>query len=220
MVIGGVALRHGGPHVGRVLWCGHRRLANKASVAVIWYSNLGSAVVDGQTTLKGFDECQIVEMGDAGTLLINSRNPDALAAPHVRITARSTDSGTSWYDVGAKEMQLKTPRCQGDLLHSLQRNATYYSGATPDVINWTDARVNLSVRRAKDTAGSVYTDAVRVEDGPSAYSSLANLPSGAVGILYERGDDGCTNRAECGWDHAGRCPSCRVTFASLSAVGF
>ena len=58
------------------------------------------------------------------------------------------------------------------------------------VTSWADTRIDLSVRRALDSAGAVYTDAIRIEQGPSAYSSMAELPSGTIGVLYERGAPG------------------------------
>ena len=66
-----------------------------------------------------------------------------------------------------------------------------------------------------DPGGAVFTDAVLVEDGPSAYSSLAALPSGDTGILYERGAAGCRDSAGCGWNPGDSCPSCRIRFSPL-----
>ena len=112
MPMGAAVLRHGGAHYGRVLWCGHvaggrapcrtsysctTRPSDKAYIAVVWCSNNGSPVVDGHATLRGLNECQIAELATPGHLLLNSRTPAGLAAPHVRLTARSNDSGASCF---------------------------------------------------------------------------------------------------------------------------
>src|SRR5262249_54585458 len=48
------------------------------------------------------------------------------------------------------------------------------------------ARRNMTVRASRD-GGKSWSVAVPVDPGPSAYSCLAALPDGRIGLLYERG---------------------------------
>jgi sialidase-1 len=51
-------------------------------------------------------------------------------------------------------------------------------------------RKNMSVSLSPDGNGDEWRDVLQVFAGPSAYSSLATLPGGRVGLLYEKSSDG------------------------------
>ena len=65
-------------------------------------------------------------------------------------------------------------------------------------------RERLTVRVSED-GGTTWPVARVVHDGPAAYSSLAALADGAIGLLFERGD---------------RSPYERITFARLTRQWF
>jgi len=123
-----------------------------------------------------------------GTLWMNVRGgdsrPEAERKPY-RMIAKSSDGGLTWSKTHRNEA-LITPRC----LASTWR----YSWPQEDrsrilFANPADKqqRINMTVRLSYDD-GKTWPVVKQVFEGPSAYSSLARLPDGSIGLLYERGD--------------------------------
>jgi len=131
------------------------------------------------------NECQAAELAD-GTLLMNMRNywgsdGKEPAKGKMRATARSKDGGLTWGEL-AFDKTLVEPVCQGSLI-AVGKNRLLF--ANPGSA---DRRHRLTVRLSDD-GGASWPASRLLEEGPSAYSCLAELPDGAA-CLYERGQKG------------------------------
>jgi sialidase-1 len=99
--------------------------------------------------------------------------------------ARSRDGGTTWSPLEF-DAALIEPVCQASLI------AVPRPGRPAEVLlvfanpASTTARRALTVRVSGD-GGKTWPATIPVEAGTSAYSCLAPLPGGRVGLLYERG---------------------------------
>jgi len=130
----------------------------------------------------GTNECQVAELAD-GTVLINLR----AMAGNYRWSARSRDGGRTWSEV-RQETDLVEPRCQGSLAAltdtaTADRNRLLF--ANPASVK----RNHFTVKLSYDE-GRTWPEARELHAGPAAYSSLAVLPDGTIGCLYERGAKG------------------------------
>lgn len=189
----GIQLRHG-PSRGRLIVpADHRERIDGRWVKhshVFLSDDHGRTWRLGGTVAPHTDECQVAELSD-GTLVINMRNywgteggqPEKGAR---RALAWSRDGGESWSPLAFDEV-LVEPVCQASLLRYRpdtrgDRRLLFANPATPD------RRVRLSVRLSPDD-GRTWPLSRVLEAGPSAYSSIAVLPDGSVGVLYERGEE-------------------------------
>lgn len=188
----GVQLAHGGLAGRLVIPCDHREPVEGKQVMfshVFFSDDHGLSWSLGGTVDRHTDECQVVELAD-GELLINMRNywgseggrPDRGG---MRAVARSRDGGATWSPL-AFDSALIEPVCQASLIALPNPGRP----AEPLLIFTnpasTTARRALTVRVSGD-GGKTWPVAVPVDAGPSAYSCLAALPKGRVGLLYERG---------------------------------
>jgi sialidase-1 len=182
-----------GPHAGRlVIPCDHREAVDGKPVTfshVFFSDDHGETWSLGGTVGRHTNECQVVELAD-GALLINTRNywgrdggrPDR---GDKRAVARSRDGGASWSPL-AFDSTLIEPVCQASLI------AMPRPGRPAEVLlvfsnpASTTARRALTVRVSGDE-GKTWPVTIPVEAGLAAYSCLAPLPGGRVGLLYERG---------------------------------
>jgi sialidase-1 len=182
-----------GPHAGRlVIPCDHREAIDGKPVMfshVFFSDDHGKTWSLGGTVDRHTDECQVVELAD-GDLLINMRNywgrdggrPERGG---MRAVARSRDGGTTWSPLEF-DATLIEPVCQASLIavprpgRPLEALLVFSNPAS------TTARRALTVRISGD-GGRTWHWTIPVEAGPAAYSCLAPLPEGRVGLLYERG---------------------------------
>jgi sialidase-1 len=135
----------------------------------------------GQLVGPGLDENKSVELDD-GSLLLNSR-----ARPY-RLVARPTDGGVTW-SRPVPDPQLPDPSSNGAIIR-------YDPAAASDdprarwllFSNTADSaqRRGLTVRLSCDD-GRTWSEGRTVVPGPAGYSTLAILPTGDVGLLFERG---------------------------------
>lgn len=124
-------------------------------------------------------ECAAAELAD-GSLLLNMRN---YYGRGLKATARSRDGGLTWTGAGFDEA-LTEPVCQASLIrYGKKGDRLLFSN--PAAMK----RVNMTVRLSEDGGRSWVAQRV-LHEGPSAYSSLAELRDGAIACLYERGDKG------------------------------
>jgi sialidase-1 len=182
-----------GPHAGRlVIPCDHREGVDGKPLTfshVFFSDDHGKTWSLGGTVDRHTNECQVVELAD-GALLINMRNywgrdggqPDRGGR---RAVARSRDGGATWSPLEF-DATLIEPVCQASLI------AMPRPGRPAEVLlafsnpASTTARRALTVRVSGDE-GKTWPVTIPVESGPAAYSCLAPLPGGRVGLLYERG---------------------------------
>jgi hypothetical protein len=103
-----------------------------------------------------------------------------------RAVARSTDGGATWSPLEF-DATLIEPVCQASLIavpHPSKPGATVLVFSNPAS---REARRNMTVRVSLDE-GKTWPVSRRIDEGSAAYSSLARLPNGRLGLLYERDD--------------------------------
>jgi sialidase-1 len=126
------------------------------------------------------NEVQVVERAD-GTLLLNARNEQG---ERCRKVATSADGGQTWSPL-ADEPALPDPRCQGSILRLTDpldggRSRLVFANAASAT-----RRENGTARLSYDE-GRTWPVSRTVHAGPFAYSCLAVLADGTLGLLYER----------------------------------
>ncbi|WOD45180.1 GEVED domain-containing protein [Hwangdonia lutea] len=132
-----------------------------------------------------FDENTIVELND-GRIMINSRNHYGTGR---RLVTYTSDLGTTW-EPYTFDTDLIDPICQGNIL----RYTSTLDGYDKDRILFsnpasTSGRQDGVLRISYDE-GQTWAYSKLYQTGFSAYSSLAILPDGKIGLLYE--SDGYT----------------------------
>lgn len=190
----GIALERG-PHRGRlILPANHRETADRSgpsSSHVIYSDDHGATWKLGGTVGLHTNECQLVETmaGNGSELLINMRNHWARSGgkPELagrRLVSRSRDGGMTWSDP-ARDEALPDPTSQASLVRYGWPQSTELSVlafANPDS---TARRERMTIRLSYDE-GRTWPVSKLIDAGPSAYSCLARLSDGRIGLLYER----------------------------------
>ncbi|TAM82469.1 MAG: exo-alpha-sialidase [Acidobacteria bacterium] len=165
-----------------VVPCDHKVAGTNAFYSHVIYSDdHGKTWKTGGSAGPETNESAVVELAD-GSLLLNMRS---YADKHQRAIALSHDGGLTWSAVHL-DPALIEPVCQASLVrYSLARatgrNRLVFSNPAD-----TDQRDRMTVRLSYDEAKSWPVGRL-VYAGPSAYSSLAVLRDGTIGLLYERG---------------------------------
>ena len=163
---------------------------------IVYSDDGGAHWTLGASADAGTNESQIVELSD-GRLLLNMRNHPP-KAENLRLVSISRDGGRT-LGAAAPDRALIEPPAQASLIAAGgttaadRRRLIFANPASPK-------RERLTVRVSEDD-GETWPIARVVHEGPAAYSSLAVLPDGAIGLLFERGD---------------RSPYERITFARLT----
>ena len=194
----GVQLRHG-QHKGRIVIPAYHRLTKhkgSSPYANIFYSDdHGKSWHVGGTVGREMCECQVAETANGG-LIVNARNHwwrtgKSQEKSGKRIVARSSDGGLTWTEP-ILDAVLIEPTCQASLLRysglgDKDRSRLLFANpaATPTG-NWGGPRHRLTVRMSYDE-GRTWPISRLIEPGPAAYSALARLADGRIGVLYESG---------------------------------
>ena len=153
---------------------------------VVWSDDHGESWQIGGDVGEGMNEGQVIERDD-GSLMINMRSSRRTLK---RAVALSKDGGRTW-SVPEDDSRLVDPVCQASLLR--------YSGNSPDGRNRLlfsnpasiprdpnqNRRQRMVVRLSYDM-GERWPEAKCLHYGRSAYSCLAVLPDGSIGLLYEK----------------------------------
>lgn len=125
--------------------------------------------------------CQVAELTN-GSVLLTSRNfYDERSGYGPRLFARSDDGGATWA-ANWSATDLPDSYCEGSLL-SGDDGVVYF--ANPSATG----RWNMSVHRSTD-GGRSWPVSTQIYAGSSAYSDLAFLRNGSVGVLFERDNYG------------------------------
>jgi len=124
-------------------------------------------------SIPRLNECTVLERRD-GALYLNMR---AYKAGY-RAISESTDGGRTWSEP-TLDKQLPDPTCQGSALR-LKGGPVLFANIPAE------ARENISLRVSRDE-GKAWSPPRRLEEGPSAYSDLAECADGTILCLYERG---------------------------------
>jgi sialidase-1 len=165
--------------------------ANHADASGVHRSHLfysddgGRSWTLGAIATPGTNESQVVELAD-GRLMHNMRNHPPKPAANFRIVGISADGGRTYAAPPAADRVLVEPPAQASIL----RYSTSASGGRNQLLfaNPASARRERMTVRVSDDEGQTWTASRVVHEGHAAYSSLAALPDGRVGLLYERGE--------------------------------
>ena len=129
--------------------------------------------------MPGVNESQVVELQD-GVLMMNMRSYRGKAS---RALAFSYDGGEHWSEV-IDEPQLVESICQASLInYGVFNDSSMLLFANPAV---PFGRTHMAIKSSFDYANT-WTNSKLIYSGPSAYSSLAKLPNGDIGIFFECG---------------------------------
>lgn len=168
-----------GPHRGRLIQQFAVRVDTAFYAASALSDDHGATWRMGALVGPGADENKVVELSD-GRLMLNSR-----ATPHRRI-AFSDDGGESWTG-WRDEPQLQDPANNGAIIRYDERDRGSRSHWL--LLSNTDHRKerrNVTVKLSCDD-GATWPFRTVVDSGPSAYSTIARLADGMLGVLYEQG---------------------------------
>lgn len=135
-----------------------------------------SAPVPGSV---GGNEDQLVQLAD-GRLLLDIRQSEGAR----RMMATSDDGGQTWSE--PRPGVTVTP-----VACAIERLTLKSAGDDRDRILWTGPRGpgrRTLVARLSYDEGQTFDHERVIADEPAAYSDLARLPDGAMGVLWERGD--------------------------------
>ncbi len=142
----------------------------------------------GETVGEHTAECQAIERRD-GAVVLNMRGTNK---QFFRSIAISRDGGQTWSEPQL-DRTLPEPACQASLLSRPdpgEREAVWLFCNPPGT-----TRRNLTLRVSRDE-GQSWPIAKLIDAGPTEYSSLAWLPDGQIGLLYELSRAGQTYRPE------------------------
>lgn len=174
-----------GRHKGRlIIPCDHIEAGTRRYFSHVIYSDDHGQTwkLGGSTPQDKVNECEVVEIAD-GRLLLNMRNYDPAA--RTRQQAVSADGGLTWTDQGHVP-ELVEPICQASI-----RRLSWASTTAKSVLLFSNPagtkRDHLTLRASFDE-GQTWPVSRLLDARPSAYSCLAILPDGSVGILYEAGN--------------------------------
>lgn len=183
-----------GPHKGRlVIPCDHRVGVGMKDAKgnwdragrshVIFSDDHGQTWKLGGSTNYGMNECAVVELTD-GRLMLNCRSYLGTGS---RGVALSKDGGLTW-EPTYNDAALVESVCQASLIRYSWPDTK--PAASPGLLVFsnpavTHGRDHLTVRLSADD-GKTWPDSRLLCEGSSAYSSLARLPTGEIGCLYER----------------------------------
>jgi len=167
---------------GRLVCPGYRRYREDSSgdgAHVYFSDDHGETWQVGDTAGHG-NEAQAVELAD-GRLMLNIRTPREHPCRRV---AWSADGGETWPET-RDDPTLIEPACQASLIRwpdeaaGGERGRLLFSNPAS-----TDKRTDMTVRFSPDD-GETWPAARLVNAEFCAYSCLAALPDGTVGLLYE-----------------------------------
>jgi len=140
------------------------------------------------------NESQVVELAD-GRLMMNSRNQSFTNEERTgyRAIAFSADGGDTWTPP-QPDAHLGDPQVQASLIRYSwpgedDPGRLLFSNPAPPVSRERGQRIRMTVRTSLDD-GRTWPVGRLIHEGPAAYSSLARLHDGSVGLLYEAGSEG------------------------------
>ncbi len=179
----GIQLEYG-PRAGRLIFPVYWYRNNNCSL-FIYSDDHGQTWKRGAICGRGTGEIQMAELPD-GRLLASMR-PSGAAAGY-RWFSRSLDGGDTWgpmFRFDATDAHpVPDPACQGNVFRltwaTNGRSRLVHANADS-----TSSRTRMTVRLSYDD-GDSWTLSKLIYAGSSAYSSLTRLPTGDVGLLFER----------------------------------
>lgn len=189
-----------GKHKGRIVVpCNHGLFKDGKSAGtyshLIYSDDHGKNWSIGGEGERGGNESTIAELKN-GDLMLNmrgTRHKERSRNESCRLVALSHDQGLTlgpqYYDHALIE-----PVCNGSIVNYAPKGKPTRTLLFSNP-NHPTKRKDMTVKISKDN-GKNWQVAYRVCNTPSAYSDMVVLPNGAVGILYETGEDSCYERIE------------------------
>lgn len=182
----GIQLKYG-EHAGRLIQ--QYTIINAAGqfqAVSIYSDDHGQTWRSGEPVGVGMDENKTVELSD-GRVMLNSRDSHRSGYRKVAI---SEDGGVTYGEV-TLDTELPDPTNNASIIRaypnaeqgSQQARVLLFSNAGSQ-----SGRVNGTVRASCDD-GQTWPIAKVFQEGEMAYSTMATLPSGNIGMLYEPGHD-------------------------------
>ena len=174
-----------GPHKGRlVIPCDHRLpgIADRreASRSHVFFSDdHGKSWKLGGPSESKMNECAVVELGDS-SLMLNMRS---FRGSGKRAVSVSRDGGITW-SVPVDDATLIEPVCQASFIRYTWGDARGKSRLLFANPATTGDRHRLTVRLSYDE-GQTWPISKVLHTGSAAYSCLAKLRDGEIGLLYE-----------------------------------
>ena len=134
----------------------------------------------GEQVKGNTDESQAVELSD-GVLMLNCNNRGKAC----RYVALSRDGGETWFEEFDEPLLPEGSTCQASIT---REEHAAEAGGKPRLVfvNAIHSRTNLTVRVSSDD-GKTWSAGRTIQPGPAAYSSVAFLKDGTIGVLYETG---------------------------------
>lgn len=129
------------------------------------------------------DEAKILELSD-GSLLISSRNRAYKMTPRTYVS--STDGGQTWTKPLVWE-DLQGNACNAALARYSYKNAEGGKDIILHTLLESDHRANLKIYMSEDE-GKTWPWSQTICSGEAAYSEIAILPDGTIGIISEEND--------------------------------
>jgi sialidase-1 len=157
--------------------CDHNRADNNERHSHVIYSDdRGRTWKIGGVSADKTNESVVAELAN-GDLLLNMRS---YHGKNRRAVQRSGDRGLTWSELQLDDALIE-PVCHASLIAVSPAGRLLFSNPAATT------RTRMTVRQSNDD-GRSWAVSKLLYDGPSAYSSLAVLHGGAIGLLYERGD--------------------------------
>jgi sialidase-1 len=190
----GIQIEHG-PHRGRLVIPANHRLTRDRSGPstshVVYSDDHGQTWQLGGNVGLHSNECQVAEVLSSAKseLLINARNHWARSGMKLelagkRIVSRSGDGGQTWSEPAFDDALIE-PACQASLIRyawpEQGKSVLLFSNPAS-----TSSRSRMTVRASYDE-GKTWPSSKLIDAGPGAYSCLARLSDGRIGLVYERG---------------------------------
>lgn len=183
----GIQIQKGRRRGRLVIPCDHAIMREGVRISyshVIFSDDHGQTWQLGGSVGEHTNECQVAELPN-GVLQLNMRNrlgryggkPDV---DGYRLIAESRDDGLTWESQRVDSVLIE-PMCQASLIRHPRRGWLLFSNPADK-----KQRVAMTVRISKD-GGRTWPVSKLIHAGPSAYSCLAVLRDGTVGLLYEGG---------------------------------
>jgi sialidase-1 len=185
----GIQLQRGA-HAGRLVQQFVIRRAGATYGASLFSDDHGATWRMGALVGPGVDENKVVERAD-GTVLLNAR-----ATPY-RLIAESRDGGATYGALRA-DTALIDPANNASIVPVKPRMLMFSNTASRT------ARERLTLRLSCDD-GTTWSTSRVLMPGAAAYSTLAVLPNGDVGVLFERGGYAAISYARIPVSWVGRC---------------
>jgi sialidase-1 len=158
-----------------IIPCDHNTADGGRFSHVIYSDDGGATWKIGGIAAEKTNESAIVELKN-GELLFNMRS---YHGKNRRAVQRSQDGGLTWSPLALDE-NLIEPVCQASMVTDSKGRVLFSNPAAT-------TRTRMTVRLSSD-GGRTWAAAQVLHEGPAAYSSLAMLHGGEIGLLYELGE--------------------------------